>query len=294
MVHPYALALLHGDSIGTIVRLGLPEVDVPDDDIAGADAENANLVHHKIIRADEREVAHILDIEPGMVAGKVAAVIALESTTEPDGYGRVVAFLFALGPLQEPGLEGLAVIEVQDLGATPLSSGHILAIAAKLVQGNLSYRWRDGTRQFVSLTRDRLGTGILTGILTGIFTRIFTGILSGILSRLFSGIHTGSFVLFFTRVTTRFTRINNNLFRLLLRIRGLILGFITPQQDKCQECHQDRHVLYLHAQTNYSVTPCLKIAISRMPCFSLLTGSPLAAASTNSMKRAATSSMASP
>ena len=129
VVHPNAVAVLHGNGIGPVIGLRLLEVDVADDNVVGADAENANLVHHKGIRADKAEVAHVLDVEPGVGLGEVAAVVTLERAAEPDDGGRVGAFLLVLGALQEPGLKGLAVIEVQHLAATPLTAGHAGALA---------------------------------------------------------------------------------------------------------------------------------------------------------------------
>ena len=178
MVHPNAIAFLHGNGIGPVIGLGLPEVDVADDDILGPDAENTNLVHHKIIRADKGEVAYILDVEPRVGVGEVSAIVTLEGAAEPDDGGRVGAFLLILGALQEPSLEGLAVIEVQHLAATPLTTGHAGAIAH---QGRLVHRShgrRRETRQLIPLTGNRLGTGIVSGIVSGVVSGIVSGVLS--------------------------------------------------------------------------------------------------------------------
>ena len=135
MVHPHAFALLHRHGVGAVVGLRLPEIDVPDDDVVRADAEDANPVHHEGVGAVEAQVGDVLDVEPGMGLGEIAAVLRSESAAEPDGYGRMVALLLGLGPVQEPGLEGLAVVEMEDVGrGSRVAAGHARGVAVEMVQ----------------------------------------------------------------------------------------------------------------------------------------------------------------
>ena len=150
MVHPHSVAFLHRHGIGAVVGLGLLEVDVSYDDIVCAYAEDAYAVHHKAVRAYEAEVAHVLDVEPGMCLGEVPAVIGLESAAEPYCHGAVVPLLLALGTGEEPRLQGLAVVEVKNLSA--FTTGHVLGIAAELVHRYGANCGRRGTLQLITFS----------------------------------------------------------------------------------------------------------------------------------------------
>ena len=50
-----------------------------------------------------------------MGLAEVASVLWSECAAEPDDYGTVVTLLLALGAFEQPGLEGLAVVEVENV-----------------------------------------------------------------------------------------------------------------------------------------------------------------------------------
>ena len=175
VVHPHVLALLHGHGIRAVVGLRLPEVDVPDDDVARADEEHADPVHHEAVGAVDAQVGDFLDVEPGMGLGEVTAVSRTESTAEPDGYGRMIPLLLLLGAVEQPGLEGLAVVEMEDVvGRRGVTAGHIrrLGIAGHAVERHLAGLGRIRAHEFCDLAR-------LDG-LVGILARIAAGRTGGI------------------------------------------------------------------------------------------------------------------
>ena len=53
VIYPDAVTFLHGDGIGAVAGLGLLEVDVADNDVVCAHAEDAYLVHHEAVCAYE-------------------------------------------------------------------------------------------------------------------------------------------------------------------------------------------------------------------------------------------------